>query len=163
MRIYDVFGMIPPPSAKDGADVHRRFETIRSGRSRGIGGDRYYGYLDNLVDKVTESFRALGYPIEEHGVSLIQGLLQDTLHLDGEVALAHIDVDWYESVLTSLERIEPRLVAGGSLVIDDYTAWSGCRRAVDEYFAGKLAHYDRYRRAGALVLTRKDPSRRSAL
>src|SRR5262245_51619004 len=26
--VYDVFGMIPPPSARDGADVHGRYEVI---------------------------------------------------------------------------------------------------------------------------------------
>ncbi|CAA9289075.1 MAG: hypothetical protein AVDCRST_MAG48-377 [uncultured Friedmanniella sp.] len=26
---------------------------------------------------------------------------------------------------------------GGRLVLDDYHAWSGCQRAVDEYFAGR--------------------------
>ena len=28
-------------------------------------------------------------------------------------------------------------VAGGRIVIDDYYAWSGCRRAVDDYFQGR--------------------------
>ena len=37
--------------------------------------------------------------------------------------------------MTCLERIAPRLATGGLLIIDDYDAWSGCRRAVDEYFA----------------------------
>jgi hypothetical protein len=56
------------------------------------------------------------------------------------MALAHIDVDWYEPVHVSLERIEPRLSPGGALVIDDYEDWSGCRRAVDEYFSGDRMH-----------------------
>jgi hypothetical protein len=53
------------------------------------------------------------------------------------VALAHIDGDWYESVMTCLERQVPHLIPGGTLVIDDYDAWSGGRTAVDEYFGGK--------------------------
>src|SRR6266581_9683910 len=44
LRVYDVFAMIPPPSAADGADIQARYETIVSGDSSGIGGDRYYGY-----------------------------------------------------------------------------------------------------------------------
>ena len=36
MRVYDVFGMIPPPSEKDGPDVHRRYATIVDGQSKGI-------------------------------------------------------------------------------------------------------------------------------
>src|SRR5690606_26952959 len=38
-RLYDAFGMIPPPSDKDDADVHARYEEIKSGKSKGIGGD----------------------------------------------------------------------------------------------------------------------------
>jgi asparagine synthase (glutamine-hydrolysing) len=49
------------------------------------------------------------------------------------VAFAHIDCDWYDSVKTSLERITPNLSSGGILVIDDYYAYSGCKKAVDEF------------------------------
>ena len=74
-------------------------------------------------------------------MTFVQGLFQDTLHPDGPVAVAHIDGDWYESVRTCLERIEPHLPVGGVFVIDDYEAWSGCRMAVDEYFADKRDRY----------------------
>ena len=45
---YDVFAMIPPPGPEDDARSHRRYEEISPGRSRGLGNERYYGYLDNL-------------------------------------------------------------------------------------------------------------------
>ena len=76
-------------------------------------------------------------PVGEHNVELIQGLFEDTIELDEPVALAHLDGDWYESTMTCLERIAPLLVPGGRIVLDDYYAWSGCRAAVDEYFAGR--------------------------
>jgi asparagine synthase (glutamine-hydrolysing) len=63
------------------------------------------------------------------------------------VALAHVDGDWYDSVMTCLQRIEPRLTQGGVLIIDDYDAWSGCRRAVDEYFKDKQGRYEFIRRS----------------
>ena len=141
LLVYDVFGMIPPPSERDGPDVHARYETIRSGQSAGIGGRAYYGYEENLLERVRGHFVREGYPPEEHRVTFVQGLFQDTLHPDGPVAVAHIDGDWYESVRTCLERIEPHLPVGGVLVIDDYEAWSGCRMAVDEYFADKRDRY----------------------
>ena len=40
--IYDIFGMIPPPTEDDTQDVHDRYRTIVEGKSRGIGGDKYY-------------------------------------------------------------------------------------------------------------------------
>ena len=137
MKVYDVFGMIPPPSQEDGEDVHRRYRTIAEGASKGVGGELYYGYRDDLYTEVRESFARCGVPVAEHRVDLVRGLFQDTIDLDEPVALAHLDGDWYASTLTCLERLAPLLVPGGRLVLDDYHAWSGCRRAVDEYFTGR--------------------------
>lgn len=137
MKVYDVFGMIPPPGEHDGPDVHDRYAKIVSGQSAGIDGDTYYGYRDNLFDEVAESFSRLGVPVQENRVELIRGLFADTIDLDEPVALAHLDGDWYESTMTCLERIAPLLVPGGRIVLDDYYAWSGCHTAVDEYFAGR--------------------------
>lgn len=146
-NVYDVFGMIPPPGEHDGSDVLRRYDEIRSGRSTGIKGGTYYGYEPDLLHKVIDGFHRFGFDPERHHVRFIEGLFQDTLHPDGPVAFAHIDGDWYESVSCCLARIEPRLVSGGVLVIDDYDAWSGCRRAVDEYFADKNDRYQWIKRA----------------
>ncbi len=137
MKVYDVFGMIPPPTEQDGPDVHARYEKIAAGEARGVGGDTYYGYRDDLYQEVTDSFARLGVPVDEHSVELIRGLFEDTIDLDEPVAFAHLDGDWYESTMTCLTRIAPLLVPGGRIVLDDYEMWSGCRTAVDEYFAGR--------------------------
>lgn len=154
LRAYDVFGLIPPPSEVDGDDVQARYRAVVQGESRGIGGDKYYGYEDNLRDKVANTLRSFGLDLEARRIELIQGLFQDTLLLEEPVALAHIDADWYESVRTCVERIEPRLSRGGVLVIDDYDHWSGCRRAVDEYFADKRDRYQFVRRARLHIIRR---------
>lgn len=137
MRVYDVFGMIPEPSERDGEDVHRRYSSIAGGESEGLGGDTYYGYRDDLHAEVTASFARHGTAVEDHGVELVQGLFEDTLQVDGPVAFAHLDGDWYESTKVCLERIAPHLVAGGRIVLDDYFHYSGCRDAVDDYFADR--------------------------
>jgi Macrocin-O-methyltransferase (TylF) len=137
MKVYDVFGMIPPPGEHDGADVHERYARIAAGEATGVGGDTYYGYRDDLYEEVTESFARLGVPVGDHNVELIRGLFEDTIELDEPVAFAHLDGDWYESTMTCLGRIAPRLVPGGRIVLDDYYKWSGCRAAVDEYFADR--------------------------
>jgi hypothetical protein len=137
MKVYDVFGMIPPPSERDGEDVHRRYAKIVSGGAKGLGGEVYYGYRSDLLDEVTESFERLGVPTSLRNVELVPGLFEDTIDLHEPVAFAHLDGDWYESTMSCLERISPWISPGGRLVLDDYYAWSGCRRAVDEYFAGR--------------------------
>jgi O-methyltransferase len=131
---YDVFGMIPPPaSEKDDEKSRARYETIRSGQSRGIGGEQYYGYIDNLYDRVVENFARFGQPVDGRRVSLYKGYFEDTLHPATDIAFAHIDCDWYDPVALCLQRIVPRLSAGAFLVFDDYNDYGGCRRAVDEF------------------------------
>ena len=142
LYLYDVFGMIPPPSERDGEDAHERYRLIQSGQSVGIKGNKYYGYEDNLADRVLDNLRRYGVPAESHNVHLIKGLFEDTMTVSEPVALAHIDGDWYDSVMTCLHRIEPKLTTNGALIIDDYDAWSGCRRAVDEYFSDKQDRYE---------------------
>jgi O-methyltransferase len=153
-NVYDVFGMIPPPGEKDGPDVQRRYDEIRSGRSQGINGATYYGYQDDLLQRVTATFHRYRFDPDRCHIRFIEGFFENTLRIDQPVAFAHIDGDWYESVSCCLARIDPWLVPGGVLVIDDYTAWSGCRRAVDEYFAGREDRFDWIMRA-RLHLVRK--------
>lgn len=135
--VYDVFETIPEPSERDGKDVHDRYETIKSGKSKGINGDKYYGYEDNLLEKVIDNFNQAGIEPQENNVKFVKGMFQDTLKINEPVAFAHIDCDWYDSVYTCLERIVPNLVDGGVLIIDDYHSWSGAKKAVDDYFKDK--------------------------
>lgn len=135
--IYDTFGMIPAPSEQDGEDVHERYKVIQSGEASGLGNEKYYGYVENLYNKVINNLNLFGFDILENNINLVKGLYENSLKIDFPVALAHIDCDWFDSVLLSLQKIEPYLVSGGTLVIDDYYTYSGCRKAVDEYFKDK--------------------------
>jgi hypothetical protein len=134
--IYDVFGLIPPPSEHDGADVHQRYGVIASGNATGIDGRRYYGYESKLYHRVVQTFADFGLAVGENNIHLVKGLYKESMNIDSLVALAHIDCDWYESVFTCLDRIAPRLAQGGTIILDDYYVWSGCRKAVDDYFRG---------------------------
>lgn len=154
LAVYDVFGMIPPPSREDSQDVHDRYRTIVEGKSEGLGGDPYYGYQENLYDVVAANFERFGIDRDQQTVSLVKGLVQDTLHPDGPVVLAHIDVDWYEPVKVCLQRIFPLLVEGGSIVIDDYHDWGGCRKATDEYLREVVGQFRLDDASGSLKVTR---------
>jgi predicted O-methyltransferase YrrM len=133
LDLYDVFSMIPPPGDNDGDDAHQRYDVIRSGNSSGLGGDPYYGYVDGLIHQVEANLRRFGLEPKGGTIRLVAGLFEDTLHPVGPVALAHIDCDWYDSVKVCIERIAPRMSPGGIMIFDDYSSYSGCRRAVDEW------------------------------
>ena len=159
--IYDVFGMIPTPSEKDSTEVHNRFKIIREGLSEGIGGEKYYGYIENLLEVVKSNFESFGINPEEQSVSFIKGLIQETMQIDEPVAFAHIDVDWYEAVMFCLNTIFPKLSVGGSIIIDDYYDWDGCRKATDEYFSELKGHYTIDSSSGSLKITRIKPEESS--
>jgi len=133
LDLYDAFARIPPPGAGDGADAHRRYAEIASGSSKGIGGDPYYGYLDDLLARVQHNLRAFGLDPARDAIRCVAGLFADTLRPEGPVAFAHVDCDWYDSVRICIERLAPVLSPGGIVVFDDYESYSGCRRAVDEW------------------------------
>jgi len=132
---YDVFGMIPPPSDRDGAGPNERYAVIKSGRSEGIGGAPYYGYVPDLLEAVRSNFSAFELPVDGNRIQLIQGRYEDSLgnHEVAPVAFAHVDCDWYESVRACLDYLKKQLSPGGVIVLDDYNDWEGCKTAVDEF------------------------------
>ena len=95
-----------------------------------------------------------GVDCDHDKVSLIKGLVQDTMSLEEPVALAHIDVDWYEPVKTCLERIFPQLVSRGSIILDDYHDWGGCRKAADEYLLTVKGQFSLDDSAGSMKVTK---------
>lgn len=126
--VYDVFEMIPPPTKEDTQDVHDRYKIITDGKSVEIGGDKYYEYQENLYDVVQSNFSKFGIDCNELSVTLVKGLVRDTMKIDQSIAFAHIDVDWYEPVITCLKRVFQNLVVGGSIILDDYHDWGGVGR-----------------------------------
>jgi O-methyltransferase len=157
---YDVFGMIPPPtSEKDDEKSKARYEAIRTGQSRGIGGDPYYGYVDDLYERVVDNFARFGQPVDGRRVALHKGYFQDTLHPASAIAFAHIDCDWYDPVKLCLERIVPCLSEGAYVVLDDYNDYGGCRTAVDEFLAGN-SNLDVIARTPNFVFRRPRPTGR---
>ncbi|WP_109356491.1 TylF/MycF/NovP-related O-methyltransferase [Sphingorhabdus sp. EL138] len=135
---FDVFGMIPEPtSEKDDHKSKSRYETIKSGTSRGIGGESYYGYRDDLFSDVKDSFARHGLTVGKNGIFLHKGLFEDTwsgANVD-RLAFAHVDCDWYEPVAYCLKSIAAKLSPGGVIVIDDFHDYGGCRTAVEEFLS----------------------------
>ena len=152
---FDNFTVIPEPSSDKDDDFSKElYRNIVSGNFRGIGGDPYYGYEPDLLDRVKKNFASYGLPIDNVCRTLLKGLFETTLpNYAGPVAFAHIDCDWYDPVKFSLEEISKRLSVGGVMVLDDYHAFAGARRATDEF----LSHHPEYRKLDGenVVLVRR--------
>jgi O-methyltransferase len=152
---FDVFGMIPPPTSdKDDAKSKNRYEVIASGQSKGIGGDTYYGYRQNLFDEVMASFARHGIPVDGNTIALHRGLFQETWadFRAHAVAFAHVDCDWHDPVKFCLEQLAKRVSPGGVIILDDYHDYGGCRTATDEFL---LAHREFRMEDGVTMLLRR--------
>jgi O-methyltransferase len=152
---FDLFGMIPPPSERDDRHAHERYQRIKSGASDGIGGDRYYGYVDNLFDQVRANFETFGLAVDGRAIALQRGLFEETLHATPgrRIAFAHVDCDWHDPVKHCLDVIYEMLSPGGFIILDDYSDYAGCRQAADNFMSRhkdmKLVHLN-----GSAVLRR---------
>lgn len=79
----------------------------------------------------------------EKNIDLIKGDICHTVpeYVDKDpslrISLLNLDVDIYEPSVTILEKLWPRIVKGGILILDDYGKFTGETNAVDEYFRGK--------------------------
>ena len=125
--------MIPAPTEEDAIEVHQRYTTIKNEESKGLGGQLYYDYREDLLPHVRNQIIDLLGMAALEKISFHKGLLQETMRIGEPLAFAHVDVDWYEPVKFSLHAIWPNLSPKGMIVLDDYFDWGGCRKAVDEF------------------------------
>ncbi len=78
----------------------------------------------------------------DKNVEIIPGNILETLdeYLDKnphlKISLLHIDVDLYEPTKAVLEKLYDRVTKGGIIIFDDYGAFAGANKAVDDYFEG---------------------------
>ena len=134
--LYDTFEGMTEPTEFDGSTVHRPAPELWEET-----GGRPFPELFNpemfSEDFVRENLAATGYP--EERLHLVRGPVEETIPgtMPPGVALLRLDTDWYESTRHELEHLYPLLADAGVLIIDDYGHWTGCQKAVDEYFAGR--------------------------
>ncbi len=83
------------------------------------------------LDQVQDAFRAQG--LLDSQTVFLRGWFQDTLTSPGPLALLVVDATLYQSTMDVLQAAHDRVSPGGYVLVMDYGASSGVRRAVDEY------------------------------
>jgi hypothetical protein len=143
LHLFDAFDDIPEPDlAQDGAHVvdsvsrllGRRIEA--EGRLAPLKGayDRFGGH--GSLEEVRRLIEGtIGYdPAYLH---YHQGFFQETVPAVapaiGDIAILRLDGDWYASTKVCLDHLFAKVVAGGFVIIDDYGAYDGCRKATDAF------------------------------
>jgi len=119
LHVYDSFCGLPEIHEKDGEAYL-------------VPGD-----LKTTEDALLNNFseRGLEPPV------IHSGWFRDTLpeELPERICFAHVDSDFYSSVIEGLEAVYPRLAGNAIVVVDDYD-WEGLpgvKIAVDEFLRGK--------------------------
>lgn len=122
--LFDTFEGLPAPTTKD-----PDYEIA----------NLYTGDCVGTLEEVKRLFQQLSVADR---VQFVKGLFQDSLPTAPipQIALLHIDGDWYESVKACLENLYDKVVPGGIIQFDDYGYWKGARNAVDEFFETRGIH-----------------------
>lgn len=89
------------------------------------------------LEEVKENISKTDYPEEQF--HFVQGDILETLPNDNhaQISLLRLDTDFYDSTKHELETLYDLVVPGGVIIIDDYGAFSGARKAVDEFLETK--------------------------
>lgn len=83
------------------------------------------------------------YRRSDQVVKYVIGPVEQTLpnhQLPEKIAVLRLDTDFYSSTLAELQHLWPRVILGGTVIIDDYYSWDGCRQACNEYFGEQFDH-----------------------
>jgi len=92
-------------------------------------------FSDTTLDQVKKNI----LPVSEN-IWFYEGYFPDTIPdglRDHNFAFVHLDADLYEPTFEGLMFFYPRMSKDGLIVIHDYNAWPGARKAVDDFFADK--------------------------
>ena len=92
-----------------------------------------------FTDTSIEGVKKLIAPQNEN-ITFYQGYFPETIPAGFEnrkFAFVHLDADLYEPTLAGLEYFYPRMNPGGFILVHDYNAWIGARKAVNRFLATK--------------------------
>ena len=98
------------------------------------------GYFDNCSAEEAYVMNAMSLAGHSH-YRTYKGWFDQTLPTFGDhsIAILRLDGDWYDSIMTCLEHLFPKVVQGGIVLLDDYYTWDGCAKAVHDYLSKNRA------------------------
>lgn len=134
--LYDTFQGMSIPSESDGVYANNYYTNtlLKDGTSDWCRGE---------LSDVMRNIERCNYDSKK--IHYVKGKVEDTIPKtlpNKDIAILRLDTDWYESTKHELIHLYPLVVKGGIVIIDDYGAWQGSKKAVDEYFKeNNLTYY----------------------
>ena len=115
--LYDSFEGLPAISEIDGKDA-----------------ERFVGQCVGSEQHVRKAMQIAKVSPSEYTIR--KGWFQETFHeqpLPRQIAILHVDADWYDSVMLTLQTFYDLVSDGGLIVLDDFGHWEGCREAFYDF------------------------------
>lgn len=138
LHLFDAFGDICEPDHNiDGDRAIREVGGIENaqGRLQDSGLYKNMGLGISHVDEVKKLFKNIDF--KGGSVNFHEGWFQETAPLAKlsikEISILRLDGDWYESTKVCLDNLYSLVSKGGIIIVDDYDAYDGCKKAVDEF------------------------------
>ena len=130
---FDTFTGMPEPTEVD--------------RSAGIAANDTGFGVGTLSAPIAENINRITQQLNvEDIVEVVPGLFKDTLPTYrsqiGEIALLHADGDWYESTMDIFNNLYDHVVPQGTIQVDDYGHWEGCRLAIHDFAREKNLRFE---------------------
>jgi O-methyltransferase len=143
--LYDTFEGMVSPGAMDGELEKKEWEEKKNAN----GGSNW---CYSPFEEVMANMRSTKYPSDR--IEMVKGRVENSIpgHMPSQLALLRLDTDWYESTKHELVHLFPILSQKGVLIIDDYGAWQGARKATDEFFHGQAVFLQRIDWTARLVI-----------
>ena len=119
--VADSFEGLPPPDHEryPSQDINDKHHTFRE--------------LAVPLEQVKENFRK--YNLLDDQVKFLPGWFKDTLPAApiDSIAILRLDGDMYSSTMDALLALGHKVSPGGFIIVDDYGAVPGCRKAIHDY------------------------------
>jgi O-methyltransferase len=139
-HLFDSFEGLPQPSLRD-IDVIDNFKKMHPGLDlRGESGSQLIpigacvGNSQSSVEKLLVQYLGLNRGDLVFHVGWFQDTIPNAAQTIKDIALLRLDGDWYESTKVCIDGLYHKVVKGGYVIIDDYGTFTGCRKAVDDFF-----------------------------
>jgi O-methyltransferase len=98
-------------------------------------GDMHHTFTELAVslEAVQENFRK--YDLLDDQVKFLKGWFKDTLPVApiDRIAILRLDGDMYASTMDALQALGHKVSPGGFVIVDDFGAVEGCRKAIADY------------------------------
>ena len=143
---FDTFGKFPDASLEE--ERRKRDEFINEAGNESVKKKEFQEYLEKLNLK--------------ENVYLIEGDINNTVpdfiskNNEIRISLLHIDVDLYEPTKVCIENFYPHVARGGIIILDDYGAFPGANKAVEEFIENKNFKVEQLRYSNSISFITKN-------